>query len=133
MEKPFVLAPGWKLSIFEVKQSKTTRNVGSNCIAYTIPGFYEFYQIDTANESDDDDAEESGSEGKRESRGRTIGLHSPWGMIWNICETTGWTWNYVMDGVSWINIRMMIADSRRYVSGMKKMTEDEFLDDFCKD
>jgi hypothetical protein len=54
-------------------------------------------------------------------------------MIWNICETTGWTWNYVMDGVSWINIRMMIADSRRYVSGMKKMTEDEFLDDFCKD
>jgi hypothetical protein len=52
-------------------------------------------------------------------------------MIWSICEATGWTYQYVMDGVSWINIKMMLADAPRYVSGNRKKKDEDFLDDFC--
>jgi len=37
-----------------------------------------------------------------------------------------------MDGVSWINIKMMLADAPKYVTVKKKKSDDEFLDGFCE-
>jgi len=55
-------------------------------------------------------------------------------MIWSICEATGWTYQYVLDGVSWINIKMMLADAPKYISKprekAKEITTSEELDDF---
>jgi len=56
-------------------------------------------------------------------------------MIWSICEATGWTYQYVMDGVAWINIKMMLADAPRYQSKPikvkpKEITTSEELDEF---
>jgi hypothetical protein len=45
------------------------------------------------------------------------GLHSPWGTIWSIAAATGWTLDYILWGISWMNLEMMIADAPRYVTG----------------
>jgi hypothetical protein len=37
-----------------------------------------------------------------------------------------------MDGITWPNLKMMLADAPRYVTGAVKKTENEFLDDFCE-
>lgn len=43
------------------------------------------------------------------------GLNSPWGSIWSIATATGWTVDYIMWSVAWINIRMMLTDAPRMV------------------
>jgi|ADurb_H2B_03_Slu_FD_contig_21_1068536_length_645_multi_6_in_0_out_0_2 hypothetical protein len=45
------------------------------------------------------------------------GLHSPWGTIWSIVSATGWSVDYILWGISWMNIQMMIADAPHYVTG----------------
>lgn len=45
----------------------------------------------------------------------------------------GWSFDYIMDGVAWINIRMMLADSIKTAKNSKKedepteMSDDEML------
>lgn len=75
-------------------------------IAWRHSGFFEYYQIDTSSE---DDRTESES-GDREEL-KATGLHSLWGVIMAVTEKTGWTYHYIMWGISWINIRMMLADA----------------------
>lgn len=41
------------------------------------------------------------------------GLHSPWGSLWSIATQTGWTMDYILWKVSWVNIRMMLTDAPR--------------------
>lgn len=36
-----------------------------------------------------------------------------------LAEKTGWTYHYILNGVAWINIRMMLADAPQYVSARK--------------
>ncbi|MFA5689886.1 MAG: hypothetical protein WC959_12230 [Kiritimatiellales bacterium] len=38
-------------------------------------------------------------------------------MIWTICFQTGWTADYVLWGIAWKNIEMMVADAPRWVEG----------------
>lgn len=33
-----------------------------------------------------------------------------------VAEKTGWTYHYVTTGVSWINIRMMLADAPKFIT-----------------
>jgi len=56
-------------------------------------------------------------------------------VIWSICESTGWTYQYVLDGLTWPNIKMMLADRAQYISKPKKekakeITTSEELDEF---
>jgi hypothetical protein len=37
-------------------------------------------------------------------------MHSPWGMLYQICKETGWTWHYVLWKVSRPNLMLMMAD-----------------------
>jgi len=46
-------------------------------------------------------------------------LNSLWGSLWSICTATGWTLDYLIWGVAWVNLQMMIVDAPRYVSGNK--------------
>lgn len=39
-----------------------------------------------------------------------MGMHSPWGIIDQMCEKKGWTLQYVLEGITWANIQMMTAD-----------------------
>lgn len=48
------------------------------------------------------------------------GLNSPWGVIWNIVTQCGWSYEEVLWGVSWINLRMMLADAPQYENGEKE-------------
>lgn len=106
--------------------ARCQQNGGSfydHCPAWWGKGFYEYYQIvqlDKSSGEEDGGDEESESERKRELKGRTEGLHSPWGTIWSIASATGWTVDYILWGISWPNVQMMIADAPRYTTEPKK-------------
>jgi len=74
--------------------------------------FYELYQIDTNTEADE-------AEGGKSEPGHHRGLNSLWGSLWSVCTATGWTLDYLIWGIAWINLQMMITDAPRYVSGQK--------------
>jgi hypothetical protein len=78
-------------------------------------GFYEYYQI---GETDEDHAAESGSEDRPGELIRK-GMHSPWGMLFEIIKQTGWTWHYVLWKVSRANLLLMIAD-QAYIKTKKE-------------
>lgn len=56
-------------------------------------------------------------------------MNSLWGLIAHIIEKTGWTWDYTINGISWINIRMMLADAPQYQSKSKHAVTDATDDD----
>ncbi|HRX12790.1 MAG TPA: hypothetical protein P5210_14110, partial [Draconibacterium sp.] len=33
-----------------------------------------------------------------------------WGRVADICKTFGWTWEYVLNEIAWIDIQMMLSD-----------------------
>lgn len=48
------------------------------------------------------------------------GLHSPFGHIWQVATSTGWTMKHILWRVPWPALQLMIADAPRYVSGKGK-------------
>lgn len=40
-------------------------------------------------------------------------MKSPWGNRGEICKTFGWTYEYLLWGISWLNVNMMMADAAR--------------------
>ncbi len=40
-------------------------------------------------------------------------MRSPWGNRGEICKTFGWTYEYLLWGISWLNVNMMMADAAR--------------------
>lgn len=60
-------------------------------------------------------------------------------MIWSIAEATGWKWQYILWGITWLNIRMMLADAPRYdfeskgegKASRKNMSDEDWLDAFA--
>lgn len=38
------------------------------------------------------------------------GLSSPWGARASICAHFGWTYKYLLWGISWVNVQMFLAD-----------------------
>ena len=74
--------------------------------------FYEYYQI-----CRDVEPDESASEPQRkgELRTRHEGSHSPFGFIWQIASATGWSVDYILHGVNYQTLIMMLSDAPRYV------------------
>lgn len=40
-------------------------------------------------------------------------MRSPWGNRGEICKTYGWTYDYLLWHISWVNVQMMLADAAR--------------------
>lgn len=41
------------------------------------------------------------------------GLNSPWGYRGELLKQFGWTYGYLLWGISWLNVQMMIKDAPR--------------------
>lgn len=82
------------------------------CIAHGHGPFYTYYQIGGKDESD-----EAEDEPKKEGELRTEheGSHSLFGFVWQIAEKTGWSVRYILDGVNYQTLIMMLSDAPRYV------------------
>lgn len=55
----------------------------------------------------------------RELKSRYEGSHSPFGFVWQIADATGWSVRYILYGVSYQMLIMMLSDAPRYVGGKK--------------
>lgn len=88
--------------------------------AGTLRKFYKFYSIGS-------DIEAKRSEiAKRNTSGRTIGGRSVWGnIIAPVLEKYHWTFDYVVWGISFTNLQMLLADSREYFPDYSGKSKDE--------
>ena len=46
--------------------------------------------------------------------------HSPFGFVWQIADATGWSVDYILEGVNYQTLIMMLADAPRYVRKKKE-------------
>jgi len=74
--------------------------------------FYEYYQIRGTDEPD-----EAETEPRKEGELRTEyeGSHSPFGFVWQIASATGWSVDYILHGVNYQTLIMMLCDAPRYI------------------
>lgn len=54
-----------------------------------------------------------------------MGSHSPFGFIWQVCSATGWTVDYVLWGVSYPVLILMISDAPHYEKKPQRTDEEE--------
>ena len=103
--------------------SKAQGNVFADLCPFDLRrdiGFYEYYQIGTADEDDDaeDDEDRSGPKDSRELI--QTGMNSPWGLLYQIVKETGWSWHTVLWKVNRSNIMLMMADRSDFKYGKKQ-------------
>ena len=56
-------------------------------------------------------------------------MHSPWGSRGEICKAYGWTYEYLLWGISWLNVNLMMADAARInTDEIEKTTDDEVVE-----
>lgn len=79
-------------------------------------GFYEYYQVSQADEDNGGEELEPIEGGVK---GHVEGLHSPFGLIWQVATQTGWPLKKILD-TNYQCLVMMAADAPRYVMGDKK-------------
>jgi len=84
--------------------------------------FYTYYQI-----SRDDESDEAETEPKKEGelKSRWEGSHSPFGFVWQIASATGWSVDYILHGVNYQTLIMMLSDAPRYVDGKQAKGEEQ--------
>ena len=82
--------------------------------------FYSYYQI--SGEGEPDEAEE---EPRKEGELRTEyeGSHSLFGFVWQVANATGWSIDYILNGVNYQTLIMMLSDAPRYVRRKVKGTD----------
>lgn len=89
--------------------------------------FYEYYQI-----SREDEPDEAETEPKRQGELKTVfePSHSPFGFVWQVADATGWKVKYILEGVNFQTLIMMLADAPRYIRKKQeeKSAEDEAAD-----
>ena len=90
------------------------------CYPYGYTVFYTYYQISRTDESDEA-ASEPTKEGELKSHWE--GSHSPFGFIWQIASTTGWSVEYILKGVNYQTLIMMLSDAPRYIDSKENKTE----------
>lgn len=90
------------------------------CDAHGHGPFYTYYQIGGKDESD-----EAEDEPKKDGELRTEyeGSHSLFGFVWQIASNTGWSVRYILDGVNYQALIMMLSDAPRYVRRKTKGTD----------
>ena len=67
-----------------------------------------------------------------ELKSRWEGSHSPFGFIWSIASATGWSVDYILHGVNYQTLMLMIADAPRYVD-VKTKQENQSAEDEASD
>ena len=84
--------------------------------------FYTYYQI-----SRDDESDEAETEPRKEGelKGRWEGSHSPFGFVWQIASATGWSVDYILNGVNFQTLIMMLSDAPRYVDSKEQKKADQ--------
>lgn len=55
-------------------------------------------------------------------------MRSPWGNRGEICKTFGWTYEYLLWGVSWLNVNMMMADAARLDTTEKESGQEDVVE-----
>lgn len=92
--------------------------------------FYTYYQI-----SRDDEPDEAETEPRKEGelKSRWEGSHSPFGFVWQIASATGWSVDYILNGVNYQTLIMMLSDAPRYVDGRKKERDDRTAEEEAGD
>ena len=91
--------------------------------------FYTYYQISRDDESDEAETEPT-KEGELKSHWESS--HSPFGFIWQIASATGWSVDYILNGVNFQTLIMMLSDAPRYIDSReqkKDQTEEEEAED----
>lgn len=78
--------------------------------------FYEHYRI--GGEGQPPQAE-SEPKSKGELSTEYVGSHSPFGVIWQIADATGWDIDYIMWKINYQTLRMMLADAPHYETRRK--------------
>lgn len=53
---------------------------------------------------------------KGELKSHYEGSHSPFGLIWQIASATGWSVDYILWGINYQTLVMMLADAPRFVN-----------------
>ena len=48
-------------------------------------------------------------------------MNSPWGQLGEICSHFGWSYDYLLRGIAWINVQLMLADGAK----MKNVEKDK--------
>ena len=77
--------------------------------------FSDFYAIDLG------DGQRDNPTRSTSHRNKVRGLVSPWGQRGEICAHFGWTYDYLLRGIAWINVQLMMADGPK----MNTDTEDK--------
>lgn len=54
-------------------------------------------------------------------------MNSAWGNRAEILKYFGWTYDYLLWGIAWINVSLMMADSARYVSSTEDQGDDSTM------
>ncbi|AIM38269.1 hypothetical protein KO02_17445 [Sphingobacterium sp. ML3W] len=42
-------------------------------------------------------------------------MHSPWGLLNQISDKKGWTQNYMLEEISWVNLQMYMVDQVKMI------------------
>ena len=94
----------------------------SVCAADGHAIFYTYYQI-----SRDDESDEAETEPKKEGelKSRWEGSHSPFGFVWQIASATGWSVDYILNGVNFQTLIMMLSDAPRYIEGKQAKGDEQ--------
>ena len=95
----------YPISLFVGRQSSVHDAFGNEA-------FYEYYQIGRDCESAETETE---PKGKGELRTVYEHSHSLFGYIWQIATSTGWSLEYILNGVNYQTLLVMLADAPRYV------------------
>ena len=84
--------------------------------------FYEYYQI-----SRDDEPDEAETEPRKEGelKSHWEGSHSPFGFVWQIASATGWSVDYILNGVNFQTLIMMLNDAPRYIDGKQTKGDEQ--------
>ena len=94
---------------------------GASChiITSALRKFYQFYSIGS------DIKAKQAEQARRNRSGRIIGGRSVWGnLIAPVAEKYHWTFDYVVWGLSFVNLQMLAADSQEYFTDVDSNTAD---------
>ena len=61
------------------------------------------------------------------------GSHSPFGFVWQIASATGWSVDYILNGVNFQTLIMMLSDAPRYVDSKEQKKADQTEEEEAED
>ena len=77
-------------------------------------GFSAYYQLERARKPAKANVEPR--KGKKELKSRSEDSHSLFGLVWQIASTTGWSYHYILWGVPYVTLLLMMSDSPKVVT-----------------